>query len=83
MEKKLEEIKKLMGEEDLEFYKKLQKIKIQESASVEMCIICYTDQISIFAEPLECGHIFHTECIKKWVKYQKKCPYCKKKITNL
>ena len=29
---------------------------------------------------LPCVHIFHAECIKKWMKKQKICPICKNKI---
>ena len=41
MKNKVDEIKKIMDPEMLEFYENLQKIKIQESNSAEICIICY------------------------------------------
>lgn len=29
-----------------------------------------------------CGHMFHYECINKWFKKSKLCPYCRTKIDN-
>lgn len=59
MDKKISEIESLMNSDTNQFYQQIKKIKVQESASVETCIICYNAQISIFAEPLPCGHVFH------------------------
>ena len=28
----------------------------------------------------ECRHIFHTDCIKEWVRYKKECPVCRNEI---
>lgn len=28
-------------------------------------------------EVLCCGHMFHTRCIQKWIKYKKSCPICR------
>ena len=82
-EDQLESIKRYMDHEDLEFYSMLQKVKINEAGmSMETCIICYSNQITIFEKPLECGHRFHAECIKEWLKYQKKCPYCKREVAD-
>ena len=41
------------------------------------CCICE----EIFKNPIrikECGHIFCKLCLKKWVKYNKNCPLCRK-----
>ncbi len=43
------------------------------------CIICLEkmkmdDKIKI----LECGHIYHYECINDWFKRKKECPICYK-----
>ena len=42
------------------------------------CIICMekfeeNEQI----KQLNCGHIFHGDCIDKWLEKEKKCPFCK------
>jgi hypothetical protein len=43
------------------------------------CCICCEDINKNLEIPLECGHIFHKECIIKFNKNQ--CPLCKKNYT--
>jgi hypothetical protein len=43
------------------------------------CSICLTNT-SNGAHQLVCGHIFHPDCIHKWVLYHKTCPMCRAKI---
>ncbi len=38
------------------------------------CTICLNE---VFAKPLECGHVFHPQCIKKWRKNNNTCPNCR------
>ena len=83
MDEFIENIKYYMDEEDLNFFKSLQKVNIKEAgASLDTCVICYSSQITIFEAPLRCGHRFHAECIKEWLAYQKKCPYCKSDVVD-
>ena len=80
-EKKLEENKKLIA---ILFESKLKKIIFDKNRIVNDCESC-----SICIEPFECGisevsitpcnHIFHFECLKKWVDdnvLNPKCPNC-------
>ena len=44
----------------------------------EICSICLIffkngDQISC----LNCGHLFHTNCVNKWISNKKNCPLCR------
>lgn len=45
------------------------------------CPICsdnYEDQNTVSV--LNCGHVFHTKCIKEWGHYKPLCPMCKAEI---
>jgi hypothetical protein len=56
----------------------------------KLCIICQ-ENIDVFSlekdknisidklitRKLKCNHIFHIQCIDKWLSYNKKCPLCK------
>lgn len=46
------------------------------------CCICLSkyNKKSIVNILPNCGHIFHTKCIKEWGSYKKECPVCRKNI---
>ncbi len=46
------------------------------------CCICLSkyNKKSIVNILTNCGHIFHTKCIKEWGSYKKECPVCRKNI---
>lgn len=50
----------------------------------ENCCICYNDynenNETNKAVQLKCNHIFHDECIKKWLKNSGTCPICRSNI---
>ncbi|KAJ8556064.1 hypothetical protein K7X08_022822 [Anisodus acutangulus] len=44
----------------------------------DFCVICqcdYKDQENVGT--LDCGHEYHTECVKKWLTMKNNCPICK------
>ncbi|EYU23096.1 hypothetical protein MIMGU_mgv1a024255mg, partial [Erythranthe guttata] len=51
----------------------------------EVCVICQDD---LFGEheniiaTLDCGHVYHVECIKKWLRSKNECPICKARALN-
>ncbi|CAK8577477.1 unnamed protein product [Lathyrus sativus] len=50
----------------------------ESSSDLEPCCICqeeYTDGQKIGS--LDCGHEFHTNCIKQWLMQKNMCPICK------
>ncbi|CAH1787221.1 unnamed protein product [Owenia fusiformis] len=45
----------------------------------EECAICYCNMKEGHENTLDCGHVFHDECIKKWVLGEERtCPLCRK-----
>ena len=41
------------------------------------CIICLDNMIvGNNIKTLQCGHIYHYECINKWFNVRKECPVC-------
>ena len=60
------EINKNMNKEEIN---KIKKEKIHE------CTICLDDMET--GKYLNCGHVFHFNCIKEWIVQCKKCPNCK------
>ncbi|EYU23091.1 hypothetical protein MIMGU_mgv1a018886mg [Erythranthe guttata] len=51
----------------------------------EVCVICQDD---LFGEheniiaTLDCGHVYHVECIKNWLRTKNECPICKARALN-
>jgi hypothetical protein len=45
------------------------------------CIICMENfEENEKVKQLYCGHIFHGDCIDKWLEKEKKCPFCKAEV---
>ena len=45
---------------------------------INNCIICFCEIEK--GKYLNCGHIFHYNCIKEWIFHYKKCPTCNSSI---
>ncbi len=63
----------------------ISKIKSITNLSEEQkkCLICLEDyKIGDDSIILPCIHIFHADCIKKWMQKQNICPACKTKINS-
>ncbi|PQQ15619.1 putative E3 ubiquitin-protein ligase RHG1A [Prunus yedoensis var. nudiflora] len=53
-------------------------IAVGSQAETEPCCVCqeeYNDGEDLGM--LECGHDFHSDCIKQWLKHKNLCPICK------
>ena len=57
----------------LKLFKKTNKVFVE--ASDNICSICLDN--------INCGHCFHTDCLKNSLKYSQKCPYCRANISNI
>ena len=52
-------------------------------ANDNKCPICFEPMKKNITIALPCGHIFHTKCIKQALRYNNKCPNCRRVITNV
>lgn len=53
---------------------KLEKIKLKNNT--EICSICMNNENNKYLK-LNCGHIFHSKCIKHWLEQKNSCPLCR------
>lgn len=54
---------------------------VLNSEKLSFCVICQDDiNINTILRSLSCKHLFHINCIDKWLTENKKCPICKCEI---
>lgn len=59
------------------------KLPWNEKCEHEECSICLSETCSKEGGYLECGHVFHNDCIKKWIENNKStCPMCRASFDN-
>ncbi|CAN1148232.1 E3 ubiquitin-protein ligase At1g63170 [Linum perenne] len=49
-----------------------------EDAVCYICLKKYEDEEEL--KELPCGHVFHVECLDKWLKKNASCPLCKYEV---
>jgi len=52
-------------------------------STTNTCPLCLEPMKKNITIALPCGHIFHTKCIKEALRYNNKCPNCRRVITNV
>jgi hypothetical protein len=62
--------------------------RIKKMYCVGSCINCINDifnPINIKKKYMvtPCDHIFHTNCLEKWMEVKNECPYCKRRIPSI
>lgn len=58
-------------------------IEYNKDCKYSSCTICIEDfKEEYYIVKLECGHLFHEECISEWGLYKQECPVCKKEISH-
>ena len=50
---------------------------ISKNIKLEKCSICIDYILESDKKITSCNHIFHTECLDKWLTLNRKCPYCR------
>jgi hypothetical protein len=80
MDNMLEKIKLLYSKNDkinIDLYR-LHELLIENN---NICSICQNDNMNINNTIITpCIHIFHNECLNKWLEIKKECPYCRAHI---
>ncbi|CAG9313425.1 unnamed protein product [Blepharisma stoltei] len=68
-----------INQESIEKMYPSKPIKNVASHLGNICVICMEDfKGDSNVRKLNCGHIFHVECIDEWFKHHKACPMCKR-----
>ncbi|KAG7591799.1 Zinc finger RING-type [Arabidopsis thaliana x Arabidopsis arenosa] len=55
----------------------------QKPSHDDCCCIClgkYGEEEGIALRKLECSHVFHSECIDKWLRIKSSCPLCQSQV---
>mmetsp|Transcript_18737 Transcript_18737/g.13563 ORF Transcript_18737/g.13563 Transcript_18737/m.13563 type:complete len:96 (+) Transcript_18737:247-534(+) len=59
--------------------KKLPDVKEEELQGADnVCIICL-EEIKV-GKRLKCGHVFHLNCLRRWLEQNIQCPTCRANI---
>jgi hypothetical protein len=51
-----------------------ESVVVQDSSLCSICLESYADSKAI---ELDCGHLYHSECIRIWVRKHTTCPLCR------
>lgn len=80
LEEKIGKVKRGLNETEIKRIdtNKYSKNKYNEQDECPICKEMYQEEEII--KELHCGHIYHTQCIEKWLELEKKCPCCNTEI---
>lgn len=57
------------------------ELKLKKCEEETKCSICFKNIKKDSNVPnIECSHIFHKKCLKKWIKINNNCPLCRQII---
>ena len=56
--------------------KKLFNHKKNLHKSLGECAICLEEMLIDHLEAYQCGHVFHTSCLREWLMIKDICPIC-------
>lgn len=55
----------------------IEAMQTVETKEGDECVICMSDYRDKVAKEMPCKHIFHGECVEKWLKINGSCPVCR------
>lgn len=44
------------------------------------CAICFEDIDDFNCKRISCNHLFHKECLDRWILYKRVCPMCREPV---
>lgn len=65
--------------------KSIRKAQLEPEAECSICLEALSEKTHVATRKkaccgLRCGHIFHRECITKWLKQDLRCPNCRGEV---
>jgi len=70
------------NESDIKKINENSKLEVFRETRMKQCSVCYTNiKFGDIVRKLNCGHIFHQECVDKWLEEKLSCPLCRYKFT--
>lgn len=55
----------------------IEAMQTVETKEGDECVICMEEYIDTVAKEMPCKHVFHGECVEKWLKINGSCPVCR------
>ncbi|KAL8157269.1 hypothetical protein AgCh_002102 [Apium graveolens] len=55
----------------------IEAMQVVETKEGDECVICMEEYIDTIAKEMPCKHVFHGECVEKWLKMNGSCPVCR------
>ncbi|XP_031254459.1 uncharacterized RING finger protein C2A9.04c-like [Pistacia vera] len=64
---------------DKDAIRKLEKVKVQDLMSTTQCTVCLEElkDVNLEVVRMSCSHLYHEECIVKWLETNCTCPLCR------
>ncbi|MBA0708331.1 hypothetical protein Golax_023465 [Gossypium laxum] len=72
----LESINDMVAANESSIKEMIERVKVE--AGEEDCMICLEElKVGFEASRMPCSHVFHGDCMEKWLKQSHYCPICR------